>query len=240
MQLFYQQGLQEGIWTMSEEESKHVIQVLRHKKGDELSLIDGQGGWFSGRITELGKKSCTLEVACLRRETSRAGYRITLAVAPTKRMERLEWLVEKATELGFDELIPLITSRGERSQLRTDRLVKEAVAATKQSLQAWVPVIREPMSLEECLGSVRAGQRFIGWCPDEPPPPLLVNCQPAEDVLILIGPEGDFTEQEVKFAVEHGCQPFTLGKVRLRTETAALTACLCVRFINDLAATNKK
>ena len=238
MQLFYQQGLQEGIWTMSEEESKHVIQVLRHKKGDELHLIDGQGGWFTGQIIELGKKSCTLEVTCIRRETARAAYRITLAVAPTKRMERLEWLVEKATELGFDELIPLKTSRGERSQLRTDRLVKEAIAATKQSLQAWVPVIREPMSLEECLESARATQRFIGWCPDQPPPPLIVNCRPAEDVLILIGPEGDFTEQEVRLAVERGCQPFTLGKVRLRTETAALTACLCVRFLNDLAATN--
>ncbi len=237
MQLFYQQGLQEGIWTMSEEESKHVIQVLRHKKGDELSLIDGQGGWFSGRITDLGKRSCVLEVTCIRREAFRANYRVTLAVAPTKRMERLEWLVEKATELGFDELIPLRTSRGERSQLRTDRLVREAIAATKQSLQAWVPVIREPMHLEECLLSVKAAQRFIGWCPDEPPPPLVVNCQPAKDVLILIGPEGDFTEKEVGLAVELGCQPFTLGKVRLRTETAALTACMCVRFINDLADT---
>jgi 16S rRNA (uracil1498-N3)-methyltransferase len=237
MQLFYQQGLQEGIWTMSEEESKHVIQVLRHKKGDELSLIDGQGGWFSGCITDLGKRSCVLEVTCIRREAFRANYRVTLAVAPTKRMERLEWLVEKATELGFDELIPLRTSRGERSQLRTDRLVREAIAATKQSLQAWVPVIREPMRLEECLLSVKAAQRFIGWCPDEPPPPLVVNCQPAKDVLILIGPEGDFTEQEVGLAVELGCQPFTLGKVRLRTETAALTACMCVRFINDLADT---
>lgn len=238
MQLFYQQGLQEGIWTMSEEESKHVVQVLRHKEGDELNLIDGQGGWFTGQIISLTKKSCTLNVSCVRREASRAAYRITLAVAPTKRMERLEWLVEKATELGFDELIPLRTSRGERSQLRTDRLVKEAVAAAKQSLQAWVPVIREPMTIAECLASVGAKQRFIGWCPDQPPPPLVVNCRPAEDVLILIGPEGDFTEQEVKLAIELGCQPFTLGKVRLRTETAALTACLCVRFINDLAVTN--
>lgn len=232
MQIFYQPHLQEGLWTLSEDETRHAVQVLRHRVGDVLTLIDGCGGWFEGRIDAIGKRSCDLSVHCLRRETQRAPYHLTLAVAPTKQMERLEWLVEKATEIGVDHFIPLLTKRSERTQLRIDRLQKEAVAAAKQSLQAWIPRISQPLSLEACLQTCEASQRFIGWCEEENPPLLVHNCEPSKDVIILIGPEGDFTADELDSARAQGFLPISLGPNRLRTETAALAACHTVQLVN--------
>ena len=217
---------------MSEEETRHAMQVLRHRVGNVLQLIDGRGGWFEGRIVAAEKRSCLLQVSCLRREERRAGYKLTLAVAPTKQMERLEWLVEKSTEIGLDTFIPLLTKRGERSQVRVDRLEKEALAATKQSLQAWMPTISRPLSLADCLAACEAEQRFIGWCEEENPPLLAHNCKAGKDVMILIGPEGDFTAEEVALAKSYGFVPISLGPNRLRTETAALAACHSVQMLN--------
>ena len=235
MQLFYQPGLKEGPWLLSEEETRHAIGVLRHRVGDRLRLIDGEGGWFTGEIVGIGKRDCQLMVYFDRRDAARAPYRLTLAVAPTKQMERLEWLVEKATETGIDEIVPLLTQRGERQQLRIDRLAKEAIAAAKQSLQAWAPRIAPPTRLRELFAQrPQTEQRFIGWCESEDAPLLARNCKPLADVMVLIGPEGDFTAEEVGFAQANGCLPISLGPTRLRTETAALAACMTVQLINQL------
>lgn len=225
MELFYTPSIQLGLFELPEEEARHAVQVLRHQIGDQLTLVDGRGGWYQGQIMATAKRTCTLEVQQIRREQRRAGYRLHVAVAPTKRNERFEWFLEKATEIGIDHIYPIISQHSERRQIRSDRYEKVLIAAMKQSQQAWLPQLHQLQKLETLLAESRhIPQRAIAWIDASVTQSLIDTFQPPFDVLIVVGPEGGFAREEAERAIEAGFAPIQLGPNRLRTETAALVA----------------
>lgn len=219
---------------LPEEESGHCVRVLRMKTGDELWATDGKGHRFKCRIEKADPKATTftiLEKEDLPRERE---FKLTLAVAPTKNADRMEWLVEKAVEIGTDRIVLLKCARSERKVLRTDRLRKVMVAAMKQSLSGFLPELSEVIDFKEFLKEEGKGEeKYFGYCsPDYPRKEFAKEYQAGKDVVIMIGPEGDFTEEEVEMAVKTGYQPVTFGKKRLRTETAGVFAISAVNTIN--------
>lgn len=212
---------------MPEEESRHLITVLRRQPGDHLRLTDGKGSFYDGELAEAGKKLALVKI--LRQENTPISFRpqFHLAIAPTKQIDRIEWMLEKATEIGLGTLSLLHCKRSERSTVRIDRLEKIALSAMKQSLRPWLPDIRPLVKFDVFVKQIHEKQRYIAWCPETPPPHLATLLIPAEEVVVLIGPEGDFTPEEVNLAEEFGFQPVNLGPARLRTETAGLVA-VCV------------
>ncbi len=235
MQLFFIPQIDQEYIDLPAEEARHAVQVLRKRVGDELDIVDGKGGWYKGLTTETSKRSCTVQLTQTRKETQRANYHLTMAVSPTKSNDRFEWFLEKATEIGVDTIIPLKCSRTERPRIRIDRYEKVLVSAMKQSLQAWLPELKEFTSFAEVVEQFHENQAtYIGWCNEEVKSPLIDNYQAPANVLILIGPEGDFTEEEVLLAQANGSQPITLGPTRLRTETAALVATQSIALLNQL------
>lgn len=234
MQLFYLPQISDGLVSLSSEEARHAVQVLRKKVGDELDIVDGRGTWYRGTIVEATKKSCQLSVVTIRKEMQRNDHRLIMAVSPTKSNERFEWFLEKATEIGVDEIIPLKCKRTERPRIRHDRYEKVLVSAMKQSLQAWLPKLHPLMSFADALElTADSGGKYIGWCDESIELPLLHNYQPTDSVCIFIGPEGDFTEEEVNKARTANFLPITLGPNRLRTETAALSATQMIAFLEQ-------
>jgi len=235
MQLFYVPAITTATLHLPEEEARHAIQVLRKRTGDVLDIVDGRGGWFQATITAIDKRSCAIRVEQTRQEAYRAPSRLVMAVSPTKNNERFEWFLEKATEIGVDEIIPLQCARTERPRIRANRYEKVLVSAMKQSLQAWLPRLHPLTPFSAAVAATTAGaQKYLGWCDESVNTPLIHNYQPASDVCIFIGPEGDFTAAEVDLATTAGFQAVTLGPNRLRTETAALTATQMIAFLNQL------
>ncbi|WP_116124557.1 RsmE family RNA methyltransferase [Lewinella sp. IMCC34183] len=224
MQLFYDPDLQAGTHSLAEEEARHVVRVLRKRPGDELDLVDGSGGWFSATILEAGKRECLLDVRLVRREARRAGHRLTLLVAPTKSIDRFEWILEKATEIGIDRIVPILTEHSERQRLRADRLERVLQSAMKQSLRAWLPELGELSDWSDVLSADLPGDRFLGYLGEEGAALLSTAIRPGNDTVIAIGPEGGFSPAEAEQAAAAGFRPVSLGPHRLRTETAALTA----------------
>jgi 16S rRNA (uracil1498-N3)-methyltransferase len=234
MNLFYAPELdQQTHYQLTEEESTHCIKVLRMKIGDKLTLTNGNGVFLTGQIVVDHPKHCTLEIVERRVIASLRNYRLHLAVAPTKNMTRYEWFLEKATEMGIDRITPLICQHSERVHLRHDRLERIIVAAAKQSLSAYVPHLDEPMSFDAFISSCKAQQMFIAYVDENHLLELKHAVKPGQDVLILIGPEGDFSPAEIELALKNGYQAVGMGKSRLRTETAALAACMTVSVLND-------
>lgn len=208
------------------------LRVMRLKTGDRLMFTDGLGNYAEAILEDPGPKKFTVRINTIYPEAHR-NFRLIMAIAPTKNIARFEWFIEKATEFGVDEIIPVWCEHSERTKLRTDRLQKVAVAAMKQSLKATLPLIHEPIPLQQLFKRPEAAdQRFIAWIDDQVTLHLKDGCQPRKDTLVLIGPEGDFSKQEVEQAVKSGYRPVSLGKARLRTETAALAACFTVNLIN--------
>lgn len=235
MNLFYLPEAAQGIQELPAEEARHVVQVLRRRVGDRLDLVDGRGGWYSGEIVALDKRHCQLQVSLIRREAAERPYRVTLAVAPTKSTDRLEWLLEKATEIGVDEIVPLQCRRSERTKLRTERLEKVLIAAMKQSLRAWLPRLAPLTDFGQLLTNRPEGeQRYIAWIDPDVNTLLSKNYEAGRDVCVLIGPEGDFTPEEVEEAGRAGFLPVSLGPHRLRTETAAIVAVHTVSVVNQM------
>ncbi len=237
MQLFYCPNIIDNHAQLDEQEARHCLKVLRKKVGDMVHVIDGKGKLFEGEMLELSKKSATLAIQkCLDDvEESKAG-RLHLAVAPTKNISRVEWLLEKATEIGIHEITTLRCKRSERKQVRLDRLEKILVAAMKQSMNLWLPQLHELTDFEAFLQeqALVADQiNLIAYCNDENLPLLKTIYPPQSNVCILIGPEGDFTEEEVKFAKAQGFKGISLGKSRLRTETAALMVVATINLLNE-------
>lgn len=224
MQLFFSEDIESGICTLSEEESRHCVKVLRMSVGDELSLTDGRGTMCRCRILDAHPKACTVEVVERTEDYGRRPYSLHLAVAPTKNTARIEWLVEKAVEMGIDRITPIVCDHSERCILKKERLDKIAVSAAKQSLKAYLPAIDEPMPVAELIAAPFDGQKFIAYCDGDHRTPLRDAYRPGSNALILIGPEGDFSPDEVRSALDSGFIPVTLGNCRLRTETAALAA----------------
>ncbi|WPU93780.1 16S rRNA (uracil(1498)-N(3))-methyltransferase [Mucilaginibacter sabulilitoris] len=236
MQLFYTPDIEptHPQYFLSEEESKHAIRVLRLETGSEVQLIDGKGGFYTAVIHDAHPKRTILNITSVTEGFNKRSHHLHIAVAPTKNIERLEWFLEKATEIGIDEVSLIISQRSERKEAKVDRLSKIITAAIKQSIKAYHPVLNEPVKLSELLSRPFDGQKFMAHC--EPGKKLSLRNELIlqSRYLILIGPEGDFTPTEIETALQNGFKPITLGESRLRTETAALEACFEVNFLNRI------
>ncbi len=238
MQLFYCKDITpSGFCTLDAEESRHAVKVLRLREGDGLDVTDGCGNLYRCQIMEAHDKTCVVEVVRQDFSIFNSQFSIHLAVAPTKNPSRMEWLVEKAVEIGVSEITLLNCDHSERSFLKTDRLEKLAISAMKQSLHTMLPRINPAVTLRGLLNAKHlplTTQKFIAHCEaDKPRTPLAAALQPGQDAVILIGPEGDFSVEEIALALECGFQPVSLGPSRLRTETAALYAVTAFNIIND-------
>lgn len=236
MQLFYAPEISLPLYTLTEEESKHCIRVLRMVEGDELHLTDGRGTLHRCKVVDANAKRCTVEIIESHAEYEKLPYRLVMAVAPTKIIDRFEWFLEKATEVGISEVYPIESFHSERRQIKHDREEKVITAAVKQSLKAYHPTLHELTPLKQVLTMPFDGDKFIAHCNSSfGEREYLGNLVKKErDTLILIGPEGDFSEEEINFALQNGFKPISLGKQRLRTETAAVVATVIVSTINSL------
>ena len=238
MELFYSRDIEGGFCRLDQDESGHCIKVLRHRSGDEISVIDGCGTLYRCRITSDSHKG--VEAAVLSSEEGWGGhpYRLHLAVCPTKSNDRFEWFAEKACEIGFDELSPIIGEHSERKVLKTQRVEKILVSAAKQSLKAAVPTVNEPISVKEFIKAAEAeadSLKLIAYCFEDERVPRrsikeVLNSFEGKDIIVMIGPEGDFSRSEAEAALAAGFIPVHLGESRLRTETAALTAAASAYF----------
>ena len=222
--LFYTPDLPDGTLELPAEEAGHAIRVLRMREGDTLTLTDGLGTFSEARITLASAKHCRFEVVRQWNDRKLWQRGIHLAVAPTKNMDRMEWLTEKATEIGMDRLTLLHCDNSERHIVKTERLEKIAVSVMKQSHKAFKPAIDPLTAFSDFIHQPFDGQKFIAHCHEGEKVPLQTAIRGDEDNLVLIGPEGDFSPEEVAEAVKQGFVPVTLGRSRLRTETAALVA----------------
>jgi len=217
---------------LNEEESKHAIRVMRLEKGEEVQLIDGRGGLYTASILDPHPKRTILQINSAVQAFNKRNHYLHIAIAPTKNIERTEWFLEKATEIGIDEISLIICQRSERKEAKTERLNKIITSAIKQSLKAYHPVLNEPASLNKLLLQPFDGQKYIAHCEPGEKLNLGNDLQPNGKYLILIGPEGDFAPAEIEEALKNNFKPITLGESRLRTETAALEACFEVNFLN--------
>ena len=238
MELFYSRDIEGGICRLDQDESGHCIKVLRHRSGDEISVIDGCGTLYRCRITSDSHKG--VEAVVLDSEEGWGGhpYRLHLAVCPTKSNDRFEWFAEKACEIGFDELSPIIGEHSERKVLKTPRVEKILVSAAKQSLKAAVPEVNEPVSVKEFIKASKEKTdtlKLIAYCFEDERVPRrsikeVLGTFEGTDIIVMIGPEGDFSHSEAEVALAAGFIPVHLGESRLRTETAALTAAASAYF----------
>lgn len=218
---------------LPEEEAAHCLRVLRLNVGDEVMLTDGKGYFYKAVISAATGKRCQVKVVeTIEQEPFWNGH-LHLAMAPTKNMDRIEWFAEKATEIGFDELTFLNCRFSERKVIKTERIEKIVVSAVKQSLKARKPVVNEMMDFSKFMQKEFTGQKFIAHCYEGEKPLLKDVLNPGQDALVLIGPEGDFSVEEVQKAEAAGFQPISLGKSRLRTETAALVAVHIMNLFNQ-------
>lgn len=221
MNLFYDPRIQGDTLVLEEQESRHAIRVLRLLKGDPVILVDGRGGWYEAVIEEDHVKACRIRILKKTEGYLAPVYSLHLAVAPTKNMDRFEWFLEKATEIGISEITPLICRRSERKQVKTERLERILISAMKQSLRAYKPRLNPPMNLGDFVQQKRQGTLAMAHCY-----PLdrkgIAQLPQDGNYTFLVGPEGDFTEEEITEALKGGYIPVTLGESRLRTETAAL------------------
>lgn len=232
MHVFYTPDIQTNP-ELPEEEAGHCLRVLRLTVGDEIMLTDGKGYFYKAVISLAGGKRCQVKVTeTIPQEKGWNGW-LHIAMAPTKNMDRTEWFAEKATEIGFDELTFLNCRYSERKVIKNERIEKILVSAVKQSLKATAPILNEMVDFNAFIAREFKGQKFIAHCYEDEKPLLKDALCPSEDAVVLIGPEGDFSEEEVKKAVAAGFQPISLGKSRLRTETAALVAAHTLNLLNQ-------
>jgi 16S rRNA (uracil1498-N3)-methyltransferase len=234
MQLFYTPDIDAASSTyyLNEEESKHCIRVLRLQAGDQIQLIDGRGNFYTAAIVAAHPKKTQLQIISVQGDFNKRNHYLHIAIAPTKNIERLEWFLEKATEIGIDEISLIICQRSERKEAKAERLNKIITSAIKQSIKAWHPVLNEPIAFNKLISEPFEGQKFIAHCETGDKFNLKDELKPSGKYLILIGPEGDFTPKEIDDALNNGFKAITLGESRLRTETAALEACFEVNFLN--------
>lgn len=222
---------------LPEKESGHAVRVLRHRPGDTLEIVDGAGTLYRCVLLDADPKGAAVDIVEQIGLPKVWSHQLTVAVAPTKLMDRMEWLVEKLVEIGVDRIVPVLCARSERREIKTERLEKIAVSAMKQSLKAVLPVIDGMTPLKVFLDTVPAEGRFIAWCDATSERSLLAKAyRPGTDCTVLIGPEGDFSPDEVDAAINAGYSPVTLGDNRLRTETAALVAADTFHIINQLTS----
>jgi len=234
MQLFYNPNITETTETFSfdKEESKHIIKVLRKKDTDILFVTNGLGLLFKTEITLASDSKCTVQIISFEKsETPK--YKLHLAVAPTKMNDRYEWFLEKATEIGIHEITPIICDRSERKVINPERFDKIILSAMKQCNQLHLPKLNDAITFKEFIKIKNDGLQLIAHCEETEKKTLKSILKPNENITILIGPEGDFSEKEITLALENNYTAVSLGNNRLRTETAAIVACHSVAFVNE-------
>lgn len=236
MHLFYTPDIAKTL-TLPEVESGHCVRVLRLSEGDEIGLIDGRGTFYRAEITLAHNKRCGVRIIEERKQPAHWAGAIEIAIAPTKNLDRIEWFAEKTTEMGIDAIVPLLCRFSERKELKSERIEKILVSAMKQSLKAVLPRLDEMTPFERYVKEEYDGQKFIAHCHADSERQLLSQCyKPGERVRVLIGPEGDFSPEEVALALANGYRPISLGASRLRTETAGVVACHTIHTINEIAS----
>jgi 16S rRNA (uracil1498-N3)-methyltransferase len=234
MNLFYLPEVHEGTVQLTVEESVHCIRVLRMKAGDPILFTDGKGWFYEGRLTQADARKCLADLSSKRKGDDFDGYGIHIALGPTKQADRTEWFVEKATEMGIDEISFFISEHSERRHLQLERLNRVAVSAMKQSLKSRLPKINPLEKFSDFLSHADADQKYIAWINNGVQDLLVSQIRPESSALVLIGPEGDFSGKEVEKAMSRGYLPVSLGSARLRTETAALTACMGCHIVKQV------
>lgn len=234
MQLFYAPDITLPLHTLTEEESKHCVRVLRMESGDGLMITDGRGNMYTARVADANPKRCTVEIVGTETEYGKRGYSLTMAVAPTKNTDRYEWFLEKATEVGCDRFVPIECAHSERRVLKHERSEKVITSAVKQSLKAYHPILEPVTDVKEIILRPFDGLKLIAHCRGDigERTPIKNILRQGGGTLILIGPEGDFSREEVELALANGFTPVSLGDARLRTETAALAAVMFTSFAN--------
>jgi 16S rRNA (uracil1498-N3)-methyltransferase len=234
MHLFYtpEFELNEGeYYSLNKEESTHCIKVLRLREKDTICLTNGLGRFVFAEISDANPKNCSFLVNQVQDDYGKRDFKVHIAIAPTKNINRMEWFLEKAVEMGIDKISFFIGEHSERTSIKRERLEKIMISALKQSLKAYMPELNENADYKELIKSCES-KKFIAYCKPEGRTNIKESYQKGEDVLILIGPEGDFSEKEVELALNNGFQAITLGESRLRTETAALFALQSIHFVN--------
>ncbi|QLE00308.1 16S rRNA (uracil(1498)-N(3))-methyltransferase [Galbibacter sp. BG1] len=233
MQLFYAPDLDSKTkeFSFDKEESRHIGKVLRKKEGDTLYITNGKGWLFEAEIINADIKNCIVSIQKSQLKHKK-NYRLHMAVAPTKMNDRFEWFLEKATEIGIDEITPIICEHSERKKIKPERYEKILQAAMKQSLSCYLPQLNEAINLSDFINREHEGQLFIAHCEDQEKFNLKRKIMADNEVVILIGPEGDFSLEEINSARENGYIPVNLSDNRLRTETAAIVACHIVALMN--------
>ena len=232
MHIFYTPDILTNSYQLSEEESKHCIKVLRLRMNDEVNLVDGKGGFYLAKITDDHPKKTILNILDHKKEYGKRNHYLHIAIAPTKNIERFEWFLEKATEMGIDEITPVICERSERKEIKVERSAKIITSATKQSLKAYHPQLNEAVSYQNLLSSASADAKYVAHCEDFEKQRIETAFVRHQKYIILIGPEGDFSKSEIEASLQKGYKSITLGDSRLRTETAALAACFEINYLN--------
>lgn len=233
MHIFYTPDISSNEYILTEEESKHCTRVLRLKTQDIVYLVDGIGGFYSARIIDDNPKKCKVSVYHTEKEYGKRNYKLTMAVAPTKNIERFEWFLEKATEIGVDRIIPFYSQQSERKIIKADRLNKIIESAMKQSKSAYHPVLENIISFNELISKDFKGIKLIAHCLEGEKVLLKNAVNKNNDIIILIGPEGDFNIDEIRKAKLKEYTEISLGNNRLRTETAGIVACHTILLINQ-------
>lgn len=235
MQLFYNPQLTTDTqqFTFDKIESRHIVRVLRKKEGDKIFITNGLGQLFTSEILLADDKKCMVKIVDLEIQEDERNYYLHIAIAPTKLNDRFEWFLEKATEIGIDEITPIICEHSERKVLKLDRMEKIILSAAKQSLKFHFPKLNEPITFNAFMQSNFSGQLFMAHCEETSKKSLKSELKPSVKTTILIGPEGDFSSKEIKQSLDNNFIPVSLGKSRLRTETAGLVAVHSVAFVNE-------
>lgn len=234
MQIFYAPGINGDSYILDENESKHCIRVLRMVRGTAVRLIDGKGNLYEGMISVTDPKKCLITISDVKPNYEKRNYRLHLAISPLKNPERFEWFIEKSVEIGIDEITPVICKNTEKKSVKRERIENIIISAMKQSLKALRPVLNEPVDFQKFTGMSSDSIRMIAHCRDDIERSRISDvCPKGEDAVIMIGPEGDFSEEEVLSAMTAGFLPVHLGTSRLRTETAGIAACHSIYFINQ-------
>ena len=233
MQLFYAPEISGTSYFLSEAESKHCIRVLRLKEGSPIVLVNGRGALHKAEIVDANPKKCQVFTKEIIDPFEPLSYDLHIAIAPTKNIDRTEWFLEKVTEIGISTITPILSEHSERKVIKKERLEKVIVAAMKQSLKAFKPSLGDLMNFEDFVKSCNARNKYIAHCNEPSGRKVLSKENVGESTCILIGPEGDFSETEVELAKQHGFTEISLGKSRLRTETAGVVACHTVALRNE-------
>lgn len=234
MQIFYVPGINDSACVMDENESRHCIRVLRMTKGDRLKLVDGNGNIYEGIISDPDPSGCRVTITSVIKDFEKRRYRLHIAISPIKNQERFEWFIEKSVEIGIDEITPVICRNTEKPGIKRDRINNIIISAMKQSLKAFRPALNEPVIFCEFINSDHGGIKMIAHCnPAHERKKIDLIYEKTMDAVILIGPEGDFSGEELSLAFDNGYKSVHLGTSRLRTETAGIAACHSVYFINQ-------